>query len=410
MKNHVSLYIARKLSLSADGRRWSPSVTLSVIAVALSLSVMLAAVCIVTGFKKEITSGVIGFNSHITILPHSDASRPVITLTPTLKNLLDDKPYIADYSLETSMPAVFKTPEQFKGIYIRGIDNMTDSVFLASKLVKGRMPSFSGNHAEVLLSQKTALDLGIVPGDTLDTFFMGGDVTMRLYVVAGTYLSHFEYDTNYAYLPLKTANEVVALSQGEGTDIKINTINLEQSDVYTADLINSLEQGYAENELYSRYNVVSTVRAAAGYFSWLSLLDTNVIVILILMTAVAAITLISAMLIMIGEKARIIGILRALGTAQRSIRSIFVILACRVCILGLILGNAITLTFLILEEKYHFVHLDPEAYYIDFMPVTINPWFVIILNIGVVAAVFLLLLIPARSASRIAPAEAMIRN
>lgn len=410
MRKSISVYIARKLSLATEGRHWSPSVILSVVAVALSLSVMLAAVCIVTGFKKEITSGVAGFNSHITLFPDPNVDEHIVRLTPTLRAILDNQSYIFDYSLETSTPAVFKTPEQFNGIYIRGINNPTDSSFFASKLTEGRLPDFSSTAPEVLLSEKTASALNVAPGDTIDTFFMGSSIAVRRYKITGTYASHFEYDANYAFLPIACANEMIGLSAGEGTDIRIITDNLDKSDFYASQLDHSLSKAYDEGDIFSRYAIISTIRAAGAYFNWLSLLDTNVLVILILMTAVAAITLISAMLIMIGEKTKIIGILRALGANVSTVRRIFVILACRVCLLGLLLGNALTLTFLMLEDKYHFVHLDPEAYYIDFMPVSINPWFVVILNVIEIAVVFLLLLLPARSSTSITPAEAMSKN
>ena len=145
----------------------------------------------------------------------------------------------------------------------------------------------------------------------------------------------------------------------------------------------------------------------ANYFQWLNLLDTNVIVVLTLMVAVACITLISGMLIIIIDKTRFIGIVRSLGMSNRSLGRVFIYLSIRVALWGLLIGNALMLTLLVIQDKTHFIPLDADSYYFDFVPVSLDWWSFALLNIATVAVIFLTLLLPSRFVSRISPSRAM---
>lgn len=409
MRTFVSGYVARRLSLSAEGGGWSPPVVVSVVAVALSLSVMLASVCIVLGFKAEITAGIVGFNSHLAVVPPEDSATGVLTLTPSLREVLDNEEYVRGYTFEVSAPAVLKTPTEFKGIYLRGIDGGPDSTFLSGKLKEGSLPDFGSAAGGILLSRATADALGVKAGSKLDTYFTGGDsgVTMRTYRVSGIYSSDFEYDSHYAYMSAADVRDVFGLAADEGSALRVTTSDFDLAPQYARQLNSRLVRGLAEGELYSSYRVADTPHQAAGYFSWLSLLDTNVAVILALMTAVSAMTLISAMLILIGEKERVVGVLRALGGSRGLVRRVFVALALRIGLTGMAVGNVLTLVFLWLEQRYHFVRLDAASYYMDFMPVSMDWAVIAAVNAGVLAAVFVLLLWPSASAARISPASSL---
>lgn len=133
------LYLAKRLSLSSDSRHSSPAIKVAVTAVALSVAIMLAAIAIVLGFKREIRDKVIGFNSHITLyaIPAGSEDTNLITLTPTLKTILDSQDYITDYSLEASIPAILKTPDNFKGVYLKSMRGESLKKFLASNIEEG---------------------------------------------------------------------------------------------------------------------------------------------------------------------------------------------------------------------------------------------------------------------------------
>ena len=141
------------------------------------------------------------------------------------------------------------------------------------------------------------------------------------------------------------------------------------------------------------------------YFNWLALLDTNVVVIFILMLCVSGFTLISCLFILILERVKTIGILRSFGAKKSMVRRIFIYMAMRVVIIGLIIGNLIGIPLLLLQLHYHIVPLNPEMYYLDTVPVEINIWYLVALNIGVVASAWLILVLPSHLASAIDPAK-----
>ncbi len=404
-------YIARRLSLSASGRRSSPAVKVAVAAVALSIAVMLAAIAVVGGFKQEIRAKVVGFNSHLSIyaVPTEEAGN-TLTLTPTLRNLLLKEPYVESIALEVTVPAVLKTESDFKGIYLKGIGEGADTAFLSTNLIEGKVPDFTAPGADSLMvvSRKTADELGLHIGDKVPAYFFSDDLRVRPLRVAAITDSHFEgYDNIYIYGSLALAQQLAALSPSQGTALRVTTTDFNLVDQYSAALGNKLVKAYAEADIFTPLRVENAMVQGAAYFNWLSLLDTNVLVILILMTVVACVTLISGLLILILDKVRTIGVLRALGASEKAVRRVFVWLACKVAIIGLIAGNGLMLLVLWLQQRTHFFHLDPDSYYIDFVPVAITWQGVLTLNAAVLLIVWLSLLLPAHFISRVSPASTL---
>lgn len=376
---------------------------------------MLCAVAVVQGFKQQITNKIAGFNAHLQIYRLvEDNSDPeadnLLTLTPTLRSILDSEPYVAGYEMELNMPVILKTPQDFKGIYIKGTDGSDIRSFLGSQLTAGKMPDFSlpSTAYDLALSQKMADDLGLKVGDSIPAFFMNDELRAQKYRVAATYSTHFEqFDDLIALGNIAPLREMANIGQGQGVNIRVVTTDFDLADGYADRLRKRLNSAYTSGEVAIPYRVESVTDRSAAYFSWLSLLDTNVTVILTLMTIVACITLIAAMLIQILDKVRLIGILRALGATRRKVCNVFVFMALRIALLGIIIGNGIGLLILFLQQKYHFLPLDADSYYIDYVPVQMNVESIIILNVAVTAVVFLALLLPATVAGRISPAESM---
>lgn len=411
---NYSLFLARRLSLSSGGRRKSPAITVSVTAVALSVAVMLAAVAIVIGFKREIREKVVGFNSHITVynLPQSGDETNLITLTPSLRHLLDSVPYVTDYSLEASIPAIFKTPGDFKGVYLRSLNGRPTADFIRANLEEGRVPDYtrSEDDRSIVISRIAADQLGLKTGDHIDTYFIADDVRVRRLEVAGIFNSHFDtYDQVMVYGPLRLIQQVAQIPATQGTSLQVQTDDFDRLERNTADLHDRLIRATADGTLFRYYRVDNTLNQGAGYFSWLSLLDMNVTVILALMTVVAIATLISGMLILILDKKRFIGVTRAMGASTAGVRRVFVYLAIRVAVAGMAIGNIVMLALLWCQDRWHFLHLDPEAYYIDFVPVQIDWTWVVALNAACLVVIYLSLILPSRFVARISPAEA-VRN
>lgn len=409
----ASRYIAIRLGLGSEGRKSSPAIKVSIAAVALSVAVMLAAIAVVKGFKREIRDKVIGFNSHITVynVPGQDEEN-VLTLTPTLSKVLEETPGVTDYSLEISIPAILKTPTDFKGIYLRSLNGAGTRDFITDNLEEGSIPDFSKNDSElkIVISRIAARELGLKTGDRIDTYFIADDVRVRRMEVAGIYNSHFDsYDKVICYGSMPLIQKLAGIPGTQGTSIQVQTDNFSHVEQITEILRERLDTASGSGLLNRFYRVDNAPNQGAGYFQWLSLLDMNVVVILTLMTLVAVATLISGMLILILDKKRTIGIVRALGASVSCVRNVFVLLALKVALWGMAIGNVLMLGLLWLQKEYHLLPLDAEAYYIDFVPVEINVADVLLLNVGVLAVVWFSLVVPSKFAAKISPSE-IIRN
>lgn len=419
---NLSVFIARRSALSSrptDGRKASrsPAVGVAVSSVALCIGVMLCAIAIVSGFKQHITDKLEGFNAHLQIYRVVDSSNSeqdnLITLTPTLKGILDDEAYITSYETELTVPVLLKTPHDFKGVYFKGLDGHAFRDFLGSQVTTGHMPGFDKPEeaSDIAISEKIASDLGLNAGDTIPAFFLNEELRARRYRVAAIYSTHFEFfDDLIGIAHVDEMRQMTGVDKGQGIDLRIFTDDFNQTDEYAAKLQERLNQAYLTHEVNIPYRVESITARGASYFSWLSLLDTNVVVILTLMSIVACITLIAAMLILILDKVRLIGILRALGTTRRTVRNVFVYMALRIAIYGIIIGNTVSLALLFVQQRWHLIPLEVDSYYIDYVPVKLQLWPILILNFGVIAVVFLSLLIPSIVAGRISPAESMRYN
>lgn len=405
-----SLYLALRVSTSGHSRKSTPAIKVAVAAVALSVAVMLAAIAVVMGFKEEITRKVLGFNPHIVIKANPELSRGeyLTSLTPSLQKLLDETPYIHSYALSSSIPGILKTDSDFKGIYLRSLSEDYLKDFLKEQLTEGRIPDFTKEEKQIVVSQMAADQLGLKAGDTIPTYFITDEINVTPLRIAGVYNSHFSaYDDIFAYSSLPFIQETGKVKPEEGTAINIYVDNFERVQEYAVDLRRRLDQAYTSGLIYRYYDIDTALTSGANFFSWLSLLDTNVVVILSLMTVVALVTLISGMMILILDKKRFIAVMKALGASNRQIRKIFIWLTLRVAFTGMIIGNAIMLVLLYLQENYHFLPLDADSYYIDFVPVKLSWLSILILNVGVLVVTYLMLLLPSRFVSTIkgTPAE-----
>lgn len=409
------LYIGRRLSLGNGGKRMSPAVIVAIIAIAISVAVMIASVAIVLGFKKEIRDKVVGFNGHLSVyrIPATEFDNNLITLNAYLKNKLDSLPFITDYSVLASIPAILKTPDDFKGVYLRGLSGQYASDYLLKNLEEGEIPDFDNEEQKnmVVISRMAANQLKLNAGDKIDTYFISDDIKVRKLEIVGIYNSHFEqYDDVLVFGSMKLVAQLGNLPEDTGTYIILQTDNFDQIPEYTYLLQQDLNLDAAYGQSDNFYRLDNVLNQGRGFFSWLSLLDTNVVVIIILMMVVGCVTLISGMLIIILERKKFIGLMRALGAPASKIRNVFIYMAVKIAVIGLALGNLSILILLYFQDRHHFLQLDADAYYIDFVPVHIPGWCVLAINGGVVLVAYLVLVLPARFVGKISPAETMIRN
>lgn len=407
---NYALYLGRRLALGSQGRKSSPGVKVATAAIALSVAVMIASIAIVLGFKREITDKVLGFTSHIIMTVSQEENDNILTLTPSLKKLLDSKDFIDHYSLQISIPTILKTPNDFKGVFLKTLDDPSTRQFLKSNLISGKIPEYStdSTHLDVVISRMAANQLGLGQDDKVDCYFINDDVKVRRIKIAGIYDSHFDaYDDLMVYGSRALSEAFTGLKSNQGSSILITTKDFNSLEEETSQLQNALNSALDEGLVYRQYTLENAHTQGASYFHWLSMLDTNVIVVLTLMMIVGCVTLVSGMLTIILDKKRFIGLVKALGAPSSKVRQVFIYLALRVAIIGMAIGNILIVGLLILQDRLHLLKLDASSYYIDFIPVQLDWTAFILLNLGVILVVYLTLIFPSHIISGISPSETM---
>ncbi|MCH5240932.1 MAG: ABC transporter permease [Muribaculaceae bacterium] len=409
------LYLARRLSLGNGGRRMSPAVAVAIIAIAISVSVMIASIAIVLGFKREIRDKVVGFNAHISLyrMPMNEEDDNLISITPFIKETLDSFPFIKEYYEQAAIPAILKTSDDFKGVYLRGLKGEKPTDYLASNLEDGDMPDYEEEDQKnkILISRIAANQLKLNVGDKIETYFISDDIRVRKLEIAGIFNSHFDqYDDVLIFGSMNLVKQLGNLNDSTGTYLMIQTDDFDKVPDYTLKLQQRFNEAVAYGETESYYRTDNVLNQGRGFFSWLSLLDTNVVVIIILMMVVGCVTLVSGMLIIILERKKFIGLMRAMGASTSKIRNIFIYLAIKIALIGFFIGDFVIIIILYFQERYHFLQLDADSYYIDFVPVYLPGWIVIALDCGVLLVTYLVLVLPSRFVGKISPAESMVRN
>lgn len=408
------LFIARRLRLNSDNsRRPSASIIIAITGIALSLVIMMSAMCIVLGFKEEIRNKVYGFDSHVTIHPANADGSPAETLeyTPVLDSIISSTGYFAKPELVVRQSGILKTDNDFQAIVLKGMSRGRGMEFIAENIVAGKMPDYSSDDSRncIIISKSTAKSLNLKPGDKpFAYFFTNGSVKTRRLEIAAVYDTHFsDYDKIYAYGSLELAQGIGGMDSTYATTVELtahDTDDIMESGIMLQDAM--MTAAYM-GKLTGAYTLTSVLDTAMMYFNWLELLDTNVIVIIVLMIAVSGFTLVSSLFILILERVRMIGILKALGSSNTEIRHIFIYMAQRIVLWGMLAGNIIGLTFLLAQYNWHFLPLDADAYYLTFVPVKISWLYIISLNAGIFILSWLIILLPSHIIAKINPCKSI---
>ena len=312
--------------------------------------------------------------------------------------------------LAIRQPVILKTPADFTGAIVKGISRDYDWEFIRQNLIEGEIPDFKADSTlyHVIISRNLARDLSVGLGEKIDAFFLGGDSyrTRRL-KVAAIYDTHFsEYDDNYIFSTLPMLSALAGVGENLGTQIEIHGLG---SDKEIAECAEQLSAGLLEKLYTGRtptfYTVTDVHTSAALYFNWLALLDTNVIVILTLMSLLTCLTLVSSLYILILRRVNMIGILKALGAPDSLIRRSFVYLTMRILVAGLVIGNLIGVCVILVQDATGVIPLNPEAYYLDHVPMLLSVLALIVLNLSVIVVAALVLILPSAIITTIPPSK-----
>lgn len=410
---NFELFIARKIHFSKDGGRktTSPAVRIAMLGISLGLAVMILSVAIVIGFKKEVRNKVIGFGSHVQITnldSNSSYESTPIAVGDSLRDVLSAYPGIKHMEVFATKPGILKTEQDFQGIILKGVDSDYDWSFFKSNLKEGEVLQISADKRsnDVVVSKYLCDLLGLKLGDTFLTYFVQEDVRARKFTIKGIYETGFQdYDKLFVMADIKQVRRLNGWDDDQVSGVELLVNDYDKLDEISENLYFDLaeETDRNGNSLYVR----SIKELNPMIFSWLDVLDLNVVVILVLMMAVAGFTMISGLLIIILERTNMIGILKALGENNASIRKIFLYVAFFLVGKGMLWGNVIGIALCLLQSYTHIIALDPSVYYLDAVPIDLNVTSLILLNIGTLCASMLMLLGPSYMISRIEPAKSI---
>ncbi len=413
---NLQFWISHKLKLTgSEGGSVSTGVVIAVAGVALALVIMVLTLGVVLGFKHEIADKLTGFDAKVFIEPAYDPEtnslEDYISLSPVIEQAVADAGVAAPLSLTFKQPGILKTDSDFSGVVFVGRDGNHNATFERSNIIAGVFPDYDDGSAvnDIVISQTASDALGLACGDKVySCFFVDGKLKTRRHTVAGIYRSDFgEYDNVVVYASLSGLQKVAGVDSLTGTRLEVSDIGDDEIDAVSETLSDALAAAYHSRHSEKYYPVSDIHQTGAIYYNWLGLLDTNVVVIFVLMLCVAAFTLVSSLFMIILDRIRTIGLLRALGLQRSSVRSIFIHMGMRLVGLGLLIGNVAAIGLLAVQQEFRLVSLDPEMYYLRYVPVEFSWPGIVAINIGIVVAAWSIMIIPAMSAARIDPAKTM---
>ena len=408
------LFIAKKLySDQGDKRKVSrPAIHIATAGVAIGLAIMIMSVCVVLGFKHTIRDKVVGFGSHIQVadfMTLQQQNQYPVVMNDSMMGVLRKIPGVKHVQRFAMKEGILKTDEDFLGVGFKGVGPEWDSTFIHENMVEGSIPKFDDqtSHNKILISKLMADKLRLKAGQRIFAYFIDHNgVRTRRFTISGIYQTNLKkYDEVMVYADLYT---VVKLNgweedQASGAELTVNDFNqLQTTEDYIVKNINRTVDQYGET-----YSSATIKELNPQIFQWLNLMDLNVWVILGLMLAVAGVTMISGLLIIILERTSMIGVMKALGARNKTIRHTFLWFAAFIIGKGLLYGNILAFAILLIQKYTGLVKLDAQTYYVSTVPVEFNWIYIIALNVATLLISVFILVAPSYLISHIHPAKSM---
>lgn len=410
------LFIARRIYSDHIGDQQKvskPAIRIAVAGVAIGLAVMIISVCVVLGFKHTIRDKVVGFGSHIQVanfytLQSSAIDQP-IAIGDSMMNVLKKTEGVKHVQRFAMKQGILKTDNDFLGVMFKGVGPEFDSTFIHKSMVEGSIPHFSDQQStnRILISKDMASKLRVKAGDRIFAYFIGeGGVRTRRFTISGIYQTNLaQYDKTTCFCDLYTARKLNAWTDDMVTGAELTVNDFKQLSTTADDIINRVNR--TQDQYGNTFSSKTIRELSPQIFSWLDLLDLNVWIILAIMTAVAVVTMISGLLIIILERTTMIGVLKALGARNSTVRHTFLWFAAFIIGKGLLIGDALALALILLQKLTGFAKLDPQTYYVDVVPVELDWMLIVALNIATMLIALFVLIAPSYLVSHIHPAKSM---
>jgi lipoprotein-releasing system permease protein len=411
---NTELFIANRLAVDSGGKNSiaRPILRISVYGIALSLAVMIISICTVTGFKSEIRRKLIGFGSHIQILnldSNSSFETNPISKHQPFAAILDSIPGIKHVQVFATKPGIMKSNDEIQGAVVKGIGSDFDWSFFRENLVEGESFAVDDSAAtdRVLISAYMSKILGLKPGDRFAMYFIDDRPRGRVFSVSGIYrTSLVEFDKQFILADIKHVQSLNGWEEDQVSGFEILIDNYDDLDRMKEAVFSIAGLSFSSDG--SKLKVVSIRDIYPQIFDWLGLIDKNVWVLLGLMLLVSVFNMVSCLLIMILDRTSMIGILKSLGSGDHFIRNVFLYQAGHLMIKGLFWGNLLGIGLCLLQDHFKFITLNPESYFLAYVPVNFNIWHIVLLNAGVLIITLTMLVLPSRVISRIDPARTLV--
>ena len=407
---NIEYFIARRLfssqhkkdSGTRSGTR--PIIAVATGGIAVGIAVMILAWFIVTGFQNEIRSKVIGFGSHIQIT-NFDATTSLepspVSVDQPFYPSLDTVRGIRHIQVFANKGGIIKTEDQIQGVMLKGVGEDFDWSFFQSNIVEGERfdAGQKKKSKEMVLSRTIAKKLGFGVGDTLRVYFVQEPIRIRDFRVSGIYETNLEkFDNQVVLCDIRHIQRINGWEEDEVSGFEV--------------LLNGYDELVSQQDFVHRFigpDLMATkiTESHPEIFGWLEIQDLNVYFIIGLMILVAAINMVSALLILILDRTNMIGMLKALGARDASIQKIFVFNGAFIITRGLLWGNVLGIGLALLQHQFGFLKLPKESYYIETVPIHFDPWVVVALNLGTLALCTLVLFLPSLMVQTISPVKAI---
>ena len=407
---NYELFIAKRIIAAKQYKSSisSPIIKIAISAIAIGIIVMMIAIATGFGLQEKIREKLSGFNGHIQIT-NFDNNNSEITLNPVSKNQdfypkFTNITNIENVQVFATKGGIIRTETDFEGIILKGVAKDYNWTFFNEYLVEGALPDFNNDVTnDVLISKEISNRLQINLGDSFNILFVKDNPSkapwLRVVKAVGIYNSGFqEFDENFVIADIRHIQKMNRWTEDEVGGFEVLITNFDEID---------LKSNQIYKETASTLNSQSIIEKYPGIFEWISLFDNNIYLIIVIMILVAGINMITALLVLILERTQMIGILKALGSTNVSIRKVFLYNAGYLVLKGLFWGNLIGLSILFAQKYFGFITLSPETYYVSEAPVYIDFWYIILLNLSTLLLCLLMLIVPTLLISKIDPVKSI---
>ncbi len=409
--NLLNIFIARRISSSVMSRHGKVMVRIAILSVAVSIAIIIIALNIILGFKREVTSKVVGFASHYKVVSLNNRDAIPMLRDTAIVSSIEALGFVESVAPFVEKGGVIKTSEGVQGVMLKGVDGLYDLSFFEASIIKGEMVSFNDSvkSKKVLVSKSICSKLGLDVGDKFEMMFISPDGIYRdrLEVGAIYQTSLEEFDDIMVIGDIRVAGRVSGFPQSQISGYEVVTDEFEQVDNRLPLVEKAVFDAAAEN---SKIMVVPITKEYIRIFDWLNLQDTNMWVIMTIMIFVAAFNTIAMLMIILIDKSSMIGVLKALGMRDGDIQSIFIIRSLNVVVQGLAYGVAAGLSLSLLQEHTRWVKLSESAYFISYVPIEINYLYICTLVVISLIVLVVLQLLPVKVISTMSPHKSIKFN